>query len=151
LVKFVFGLLTTLATQCAWELKGGVRKVGLNGEKIFSIFTVENGNAYVIKAKGTTYMEPLQIESADTSAVFKLDAVNKYLRKLNILQDSPIFKGNNSGAAREKYTIMVKVYDTNYWYEFFFDIYPRVMDQLPKEYSTFNVSENPFSRWTTAL
>ena len=49
----------------------------------FSIFMDEDGTAYIIKGIGSHYTEALQIESADTSAVFRLDSSKIYLKLLD--------------------------------------------------------------------
>jgi hypothetical protein len=115
------------------------------GKRFFSILVRENGTAYVIKGIGSNYMDSLQIESADTSQIFKLDSSAVYFDRLKKLQSNPVFKSNLSGGARaEIYYHQQKICDSYHWGESFWDLFRPIMEQLPKGFSPFRVSEKPF-------
>jgi hypothetical protein len=115
------------------------------GSRFFSIYISEGGTAYVIKGKGSSYTEPLKIESSDTSNIFKLDSVKLFFEKLNRIKDNPIIGANRLDAPRvEIYYNQKKVYDAYKWDENFWDIFKPIMEQIPSGFNPFRSNEKPF-------
>jgi hypothetical protein len=115
------------------------------GKRFFSIVIKEDGTAYVIKGIGSSYLDPLEVESADTSAVFTVDSSSIYFRHIRKLEENPSLKSNVSGGARaEIYYKKKKVYDSYHWDGTFWEMFRPIMNQLPKGFSPFRVNEKPF-------
>ncbi|HEV8283905.1 MAG TPA: hypothetical protein VGQ09_06330 [Chitinophagaceae bacterium] len=115
------------------------------GYKYYSINVNEEGKAQVIKGKGSFYTEPLKIESSDSSKIFKIDSLRVFFENVDKIKRSPLIDSNRTDAPRvEMYYQHKKIYDAYKWNENFWDLFRPIMEQLPKGYSPFRASDNPF-------
>jgi len=115
------------------------------GKKFFSICISEDGTAYAIKGVGSHYLEPLKVESSDTSKIFKLDSIEVFLKNLDHMKDNPIIKPFRLDSPRgEVYYKQKKVYDDYKWDDFFWNLFNPIMRQIPAEFNPFRGDTHPF-------
>lgn len=115
------------------------------GTKFYSIFINEQGQAYVIKGVDSYYRDTLKIESSDTSKIFKLDSAKVFFDSLNKIKVHPIVGAFYDDAPRvEIYYDHQKIYDAYSWDETFWVLFRPIMEQIPKGYNPFRVSDYPF-------
>lgn len=116
------------------------------GNKFYSIYLNELGNAYVIKGDGTNYSEPLKIESSDTSRIFKLDSAKRFFEILSEVKFNPIKNVSRIGTAQrgEVYYNHQKIYDSYAWDESFWNLFGPIMEQIPKGFNPFLIDSKTF-------
>nr|WP_294948123.1 hypothetical protein [uncultured Mucilaginibacter sp.] len=116
------------------------------GYKFFSLRANQQGEAYVIKGRGTYFTEPLKIESGDTSSFFKLDSIRPFYNSIkSIDRRKSISQHINTDAPRsEIFFNGIKVMDTSQGNSGFLEVYRTILTQLPTGYNPFYVDENPF-------
>jgi hypothetical protein len=115
------------------------------GNKFYSVFVNEQGDAYVIRGIGTNYTEVLKIEKADTSNRVKLDSAKVFFDRLKEIQTSPVYDTSSPDAPRvEIYCNNHKIYDSYIWSNEFLNLFRPVMMQLPNGFNPFLISERPF-------
>jgi hypothetical protein len=116
------------------------------GTKFYSIFLNEQGKAYAIKGVGSDYTDTFNVKSSDTSRVFKLDSTKIFLMNLDKIKSHPIIEGvSQPDAPRvEIYFDQQKIYDVYKWDGTFWGLFRPIMEQIPKGYNPFRISENPF-------
>lgn len=141
----LFWVFISCAAQTNTEKPYTARNDIRFGKRFFSLFIRDDGTAYVIKGIGTYYTEPLQVESADTSAVFSLDSSNVYFKQLDKLKNLSIIDSNRSDAPRvEIYYREQKVYDSYRWGANLWDVFRPIAEQLPTGFNPFRLNEKPF-------
>ena len=115
------------------------------GHKYYSIHINREGEGYITKGNGTYYTEPLQIKTSNYSKIFKIDSANLLFINLNKLKHYPVTGAKREGMPRiEIYYEKNKIYDAYAWDETFWNIFRPIMEQLPKGFNPFLVSDNPF-------
>lgn len=128
-------------TSASYSVRSDIRF----GTKFFSIYISEEGNACVVKGKGSLYTDSLNVSSADKSDVFKLDSVNIFFDRLNRIKDKPIIGERRLDAPRvEIFYNEQKIYDAYYWDEIFWDLFRPIMKQIPAGFNPFLADEKPF-------
>lgn len=117
------------------------------GYKYFSMYLNKDGNGYIIKGKGSYYTEPLQIQSSDTSRMFKIDSINKFIQNLDQIKSHPLISNMlGDGVPRtEIYYEQKRIYDAYNLDESFWSLFRPIIEQLPKGYNPFRISDDPWS------
>ena len=116
------------------------------GNKFYSVFVNQDGNAYVIKGRGTVYTESLTVANADTSKRFRSDAMKIFFNKVRSMKEHPIINMPDiTDASRiEIYCDTKKVLDSYGLRKPYMDLFIPIMGKLPKGYNPFFANEHPF-------
>jgi len=116
------------------------------GEKFFSICLNDEGKAYVIRGRGSNYIEPFIVKDSDTSEIIKSDSLKKLYNKVVESSATPnIDSANTTDAPRvEVYYKNKKIYDIYRWDERVWTLFRPITSVLPYKFNPFKKDEQPF-------